>query len=89
VKIVVESRVLAQLIDIGLVIMDVGSPRLLVQAGCDALERSAGIDVTTDYHDARTGLPIREQCLPHRVLEGGFADYGTAMAQQLCDTGLK
>ena len=39
---------MAELINIGLVIMDVGSPRLLVQAGGDALERNAGIDVTTE-----------------------------------------
>ena len=72
---------MAELINVGLVIMDVGSPRLLVQAGADALECSAGIDVTTDYDDTGTGVPIRQYCLPHRVPEGGFANYGATMLQ--------
>jgi hypothetical protein len=52
---------LVELINIGLVIMDVCPPRLLLQTGGHALQGSIGIDVTTDYHDARTGLPIRQQ----------------------------
>ncbi len=80
-KIVAASGVLAELINIGLVVVDVGSPRLLLQAGADALECGAGIDMTTDYDDTGTGVPIMKQCLPHRVLEGGFANHRAPLMQ--------
>jgi hypothetical protein len=66
VKIIDKPRVLAELINICVVVVDVRPPWLLVEPGVDALEGSAGINMTTDDHNLRTGLPIRQQCIPYR-----------------------
>ena len=55
-----ESGVLVELRNICVVVMDLSPPWLLVEPGADALEGGAGINMTTNYHDMCTGLPIRD-----------------------------
>ena len=74
VKISNVSGILAELITIGLIIVDVVSPSCwctrAVMRQC-----SASIDMTIDQRKARTCLLFRQQLQPYKVCECCSADY--------------